>query len=552
MALNISQRLAVSLLSVTQLPFLYETRTLQQHARFVCSPRRCFKSPTRWINQPQRLAHTSASARITRDISQIEDDEALPEEAQQSSTTTAPMTSNEDTQPETNPTTSENAPETTEGSSGRRSFFKRKAAALAAASSQKGRASSAEARPSRKTLPGTTVTKWERDAFQKLYKEFGIPLPPRLQQRESTSRSKKQRTKTEPEGSIADDSAVPFESKSMEDELSQVSQIMDEALRSVQKNKEVATSDDDLGDTQAGAGSMFPRLGETLEKVSFEELDAPVNLSRIVDLVVQREGEKIENVLYQAIFKGVTDVEFWQLCQDRVFSLVRGLEEDSPVDANSTSEVDLRTKINEPPKEPLTDSISGSGNAESDTELITPNFSKYAKELEDIPEVLPRNSVIPPLYSKLLLLSFHLLRINFPTSPLLGQFWPTIQSYGRTSVLMGASTALYNELIILYGKHLDDLKKVILVLDEMELTGADPDMKTGQKIRQILRDRGALPGSKKDKQIGPQDTNRNKAALKRLLREYRSIQRRLAEIQDERHEAEPRRSPNSQLLIRNE
>jgi hypothetical protein len=536
MALKFSPKPVLSLLSSAYLPFLYETRTLQQHTR-ITKPCCLFKLSSQWVNQTRKFAHSSASPEIGSDVSELEDKEADPAEVHQTSTSMKITDLNERHDSQSNTVSPDYAPNAEESLSRHRDFLTTKAVT---ALPQASRPSSDQ---SKKPLPGTTVTKWESATFEKLYKEFGIPLPPTLQH---GSKLKKWRTKKEPGRISLDDPTLDFKSTSLQDELSKVSEIIDEALRNQKKLNEAISSGGGLDDVEAGLNPMSHQSTETSEKISFEELDEPVTVSRIVKLVVQREGEKIENVLHDAISKGVTDIEFWQLCQDHVFSLVRGLEDEkSALDDNSDTGIDLRTVV-------IAEHISGTASAQS--EDVTPALAGYAKVYDDIPEVLPRNAVIPPLYSRLLLLSFHLLRVNFPTSPLLGEFWPTIQSHGRTSILMGASTALYNELIILYAKRLDDLQKVNLVIEEMALTGAEPDMKTGQKIYQILRDRGVLLGNSKDKHvaIGPQNTNRNKKALKRLLREYRSIQKRLAEIQDERKQSESRPSLISEMLLRNE
>jgi hypothetical protein len=132
------------------------------------------------------------------------------------------------------------------------------------------------------------------------------------------------------------------------------------------------------------------------------------------------------------------------------------------------------------------ESRKAAGNPSTNQQDLVTNSNSNSLE---IPSYVPRTAVISSVYSHMLLVAFHLLRTHFPNSPLIGEIRPTIQSYGRASVVLGGSTKLYNELISFYWRVCDDLPAVVSLLKEMEVTGAQPDAKTYKLLRALTTER---------------------------------------------------------------
>jgi hypothetical protein len=89
----------------------------------------------------------------------------------------------------------------------------------------------------------------------------------------------------------------------------------------------------------------------------------------------------------------------------------------------------------------------------------------------------------------MLFFAMQLLCSHFPNSPLIGEIRSTMKSYGRTSMVLGASTKLYNELIRFHWRGQDDLASVVELLKEMEVTGTEPDSRTLMIVQSIVAQR---------------------------------------------------------------
>jgi len=92
-----------------------------------------------------------------------------------------------------------------------------------------------------------------------------------------------------------------------------------------------------------------------------------------------------------------------------------------------------------------------------------------------------------PLYPSYLLMSIRLLDRGFEQpSPLALSVLPKIKSLGPISQVLGASTALYNELLRVYWYRYDNFQKVLKLLTEMERSGLDFGKETLEVIQDII------------------------------------------------------------------
>ncbi|EKV14457.1 Glycosyl hydrolase 47 family protein [Penicillium digitatum] len=198
------------------------------------------------------------------------------------------------------------------------------------------------------------------------------------------------------------------------------------------------------------------------EPATASAAEVTVSLRRAIEIVVKAESEHIEFALFQAIEDGKGDMGVWEVCKERIFSMLRHLDEKSLVEASDPESASTTDRL-EPPSQP-----SG---------------------LLRVPAVVPVAPVVVALYPKVLLISFRLLNTHFRESPLIPQFRSTIKEYGRISAFLGASSGLYDELIRYHWRVCKDLPAVVSILREMNQLGINPSSKsrgmlTGLIIRQ--------------------------------------------------------------------
>jgi Mtf2 family len=153
----------------------------------------------------------------------------------------------------------------------------------------------------------------------------------------------------------------------------------------------------------------------------------------------QPERQRVENLMRAA----TTDTELWQIMEEEVFSLIERLG------------LGKKSAPNEENKKPRT-----------------------RKPLD--------RSVYGPLYPSHLLLGLRLLDRSFAKpSPLALNVLPRIKSLGIISQVLGASTALYNELLRIYWSRHDDFLGVLKLLAEMDQAGLDLDEETLSIVNEI-------------------------------------------------------------------
>lgn len=181
--------------------------------------------------------------------------------------------------------------------------------------------------------------------------------------------------------------------------------------------------------------------------------------------VRQPERERVEALMREA----ETDIELWQVMEKEVFSLVArfGLEETKNQDKKNQKR--KKGKL-------------GSTKKAEDSQNSTTNSS----EPLDL-------TVYGPLYPSHLLLGLRLLDRSFakPSSLVLNVL-PRIKSLGIISHVLGASVALYNELLRIYWYRYDDFHGVEKLLAEMDHSGLDLNSESLAIIADIYRMRQSV------------------------------------------------------------
>ncbi|KAJ5814732.1 hypothetical protein N7474_006509 [Penicillium riverlandense] len=190
--------------------------------------------------------------------------------------------------------------------------------------------------------------------------------------------------------------------------------------------------------------------------------DIMLSVKDAIEMVVKREAAKIETALFLAIEEGKGDMGVWDVCKERIFTMLGHLGDDAPAtpSAGSDSHDGARTTSSNRSSGPL-----------------------------DIPDPVPAGPVVAALYPRTLLIAFRLLNTHFPSSPLVSQFRSTIKAQGRTSAVLGSSTDLHDEMISFHWNDCSDLPAVVSLLREMDLMGLKPSQKTRHLLHGILHQR---------------------------------------------------------------
>ncbi|KAE8394179.1 hypothetical protein BDV23DRAFT_17445 [Aspergillus alliaceus] len=432
-------------------PFLYQTRTLSGSI-----PRslRC---------RPQ--AYSTSSISSPEDNSQTESLKS----SQNDSGADTPLVSQQ------HQTEHENAP------TPRRSFLQQQAGAVS------------KHRPSPPKPKPLTMTRGEKQVFSDLLEQLGA-------------------VKSDTTTATTTETRKPELSEADKNEMAQISDIFDEVLRDLKKKKtRTAVAKDSRGrsseDTQVHVTVQDPELQKRLRKSKYTSADISelldsnqISTGQAIELVVKKEAEKIEGALRTAIDEGKGDTGVWDVCKERIFSMLQHLGDTRLAQAIDMSQDNKQTA----------DSLSTA----ADTSYL------------EVPSSVPMEPVVTTLYPRMLLVAFRLLNLHFPNSPLISQFRTTIRSHGRASAVLGSSTGLYNELIYFYWRGCHDIPGVVSLLQEMEVNGVEPNNRTcglltgivNQRDRDLKKHRQSKQNEKPGSQREPWwDLAPNRKAVRELL-----------------------------------
>ena len=147
-----------------------------------------------------------------------------------------------------------------------------------------------------------------------------------------------------------------------------------------------------------------------------------------------------------------TDIEVWTLLEQELFSFFR------PV-----TKRDKDTK----PSDPAPSVKKGKAPKKERKKETDSTTKKVLYEREDLLSVMQKN------YGEYCLSAMRLLRREFPSSPYVLRLLPTIKQLGHISYVLGASTALYNEILFIKWTQYTDLDGIADLVTEMLHKGVD-------------------------------------------------------------------------------
>ncbi|KAL2009838.1 hypothetical protein VTN00DRAFT_5645 [Thermoascus crustaceus] len=505
MTTNLSRRLIAFKADSSLAPFLYQTRTLTAPPSYLY--RRAVRSQRRTY-----AAENTSSNENTSDGAPNEDSQAALDAEQNKSSTTstsdAPSAS----------TTSSDAPKPP-------NYLKKRAAAITSS-----RETSQKDTPPTKLR--TSMTRDEREAFNQLLDRLGTHLPSQTQESLEKSGLLKDHLKRDKIVPSQENRRKPAQEPK---EQSEISAIFNEAMEDVKagRHEENSTPAKDAKNKR-----LFPKMGrarstleverervsriiERIRRFKYSDVDIsdrakePMPMERIIEIVVRKESQKIEAALQSAIDEGKGDIGLWEVCKERVFDIIQHLKEDDALkweqhlsvtrnagagSSGGQESQDINAAANTPEpamttSQPKESEDAGSSPPKSTEPPATDDADN--KELKtspdtpsavlEIPPFVPTYPVVSILYPEMILSAFRLLNTHFPNSPIISQILPTIKSHGRRAVILGASTSLYNELLYYYWSTHDDLPTVVSLLQEMHVTGVDPDHQTYELVKCMIQ-----------------------------------------------------------------
>lgn len=361
-------------------------------------------------------------------------------------------------------------------------------------------------RPNEPSKPRTalrTMTKEEKKTFGDLLEKLN-------------SMRKENNNEAKPEGDVevkGQDETLTRRPISDEDqrEMAQISDIFDAVLKDIRRKR---PNLEKLGPTGSQVDKPL-QLANSEDKELDSWMDQNMPTQGAVRQVKRREEQKIEAALRDAVADGRGDVGVWEVCKERIFSMLKYLGEAQglhpehlpPPDPAFPALVGPKTpgdnepvsKETQPAKEktPENDQMAlvatqpkpKNPDEELIDDLLNSNKTKAMSGPLDLPPFVPVEAVVGLLYPHMLLVAFRILKENFPKSPLISQFRSTIKAHGRVSTVIGSSIGLYNDLLYFYWRGCSDLPSIISVLEEMSLTGVEPNHKTVTMLDSIIDQR---------------------------------------------------------------
>ena len=181
---------------------------------------------------------------------------------------------------------------------------------------------------------------------------------------------------------------------------------------------------------------------------------------------IRGELKRVEGLLRGAM----TDLEVWTILEREVFSGIRRLEKHL---GTPETTVEAKRQASQGPGE--------AGQARVDETAPPPSPSP--------PNVAVGLDMVGPNYPHLVLLAMRMFRYEFGQPSACLTLFHRVKSLGSISYVLGATTALYNEMIALRWRSYADFDAVDELLAEMDKAGVDFDERTHQLVRGIGHER---------------------------------------------------------------
>jgi len=207
----------------------------------------------------------------------------------------------------------------------------------------------------------------------------------------------------------------------------------------------------------------------------------PVHVAR------RQEMRRIE----QTFLAATTDVDLWNAIEDELFSKIRKLN----LDGKTVSAADTDTEVDKtPPKPRRKKKAPTKGKAEKAAATTAPEVTP-PEALDSEDNSSQSLAMFGRAYPALILLALRLFCRRAVLTPFALAVLPALKSIGLSSYVLGASTALYNELLSYRWRVFSDLGSMLSLLREMSSAGLSMDVRTFAILQSVVLYRhGALRG----------------------------------------------------------
>ena len=190
---------------------------------------------------------------------------------------------------------------------------------------------------------------------------------------------------------------------------------------------------------------------------------------------IRGELKRVEALLRAA----ETAFEVWGILEREVFSGIRRLEEHLKTPATTVEA-----------KKQASGGSRKAGQARVDKTAPPPSPSPSPSSSPS-PNAAIGLDMVGPNYPHLVLLAMRMFRYEFKQPSACLTLFHRVKSLGAISYVLGATTALYNEMVALRWRSYADFDAVDELLAEMEKAGVDFDERTHQLVRGIGQERFA-------------------------------------------------------------
>lgn len=234
-----------------------------------------------------------------------------------------------------------------------------------------------------------------------------------------------------------------------ENDFEDIHEILGQALKQEKLFKESNAADGLKRNKHSSKRLLDGQNVKTL--IPLEDSIGPIHLASLnsgdsaTSAVIEEESKELaeirrahESATVEKMEAAKTDIELWKVLETEVFTLVKSLKDK------------MRSK--------------------DDT-------------------VFPASVLLSKNYSHYCLIALRLFRREFPTSQYALSLLPAIKKLGPVSYVLGASSSLYNELLLLQWTQYTDLDGMADLLEEMRKQGVEVDGDTIKILHAVARDR---------------------------------------------------------------
>ena len=283
-----------------------------------------------------------------------------------------------------------------------------------------------------------------------------------------------------------------------------LSSAFDIAIQAMQRRAELVTESAANPVSDLPDAASVPTGSRAQQLSHGQELDSDYGFYE--DKEVRQKCHEHKALVTESLERATGDVQIWDVLEMNAFTLVKQLDvhmKDVEKHREARELEEKRSKVRQA-KDKTMENMSNTNIASDERGSAVGNGIESKGTSDSTPEnktilsqsstsaALPPNTVFSILqtnYSQYLLFALRLLRSHYPTSSYALHVLPTIKRLGSISYVLGASTALYNEILFLQWTQFSDLHGMAELLHEMINQGIETNEVTMVLLQKICEKR---------------------------------------------------------------